>query len=460
MRKRRGTRGVFVVGLVVSMAWGVGAPVPAVGDDVGVTFSGHAYGTSVFVSSTATFKSDKTAPVRVGGTSHCGDISSPSPDGAQATATVATVEAPSLSTGTVTSTAVIDEGDPLVELDAGYVTTTSTVEHVNILDGLITARAVHAESTVHRNLTTSGEESAFVDLVIAGLPVAATVPPNTRIDLPAGLGYVVLNEQVATTAMSHASLSVVMLHVYLTDEPGGSADSGDQIVVASATSAAREFVPVASPPPALRGLAYGTFAQGRLDDVGTSFRSDRTFAIGLPCQGTDGEVRSHTGAELVVLDEDHPFLRAASIRNTATGLVSSTAASGATTSTIEQLELFGGLVRADAIHAAAHVETDNGVTTVHDGDSGFVNLTVDSDADGTADLQITGSTPANTTISLGESSPGAGDGWATVTLHRRRQSSAAIDVRMIEIRITGSNPFGLAVDATIVVAAANVAVKA
>lgn len=99
------------------------------------------------------------------------------------------------STGLVTSTA---EGnrDGLT----GYATTSSEVENLSLLTGgLVTADAIgstsHAETANGGQSITKTSESTFVNLVVAGVPIAANPAVNTYIELPAGLGYVVLNSR-------------------------------------------------------------------------------------------------------------------------------------------------------------------------------------------------------------------------------------------------------------------------
>ena len=84
----------------------------------------------------------------------------------------------------------------------------ATLGTVNILDGLITADGVvaMASSTVDNS---NAEGSSLANLVVNGTQVSDP-EPNTRLDLP-GVGYVVLNEQIATAG----GITVNMIHVVL-----------------------------------------------------------------------------------------------------------------------------------------------------------------------------------------------------------------------------------------------------
>jgi hypothetical protein len=128
------------------------------------------------------------------------------------------------------------------QLDRGLVSVTASAEaaDVNILNGLIAAKATLALATSYANGVTAASESngsTLLDLVVAGVSYADGAPaPNTRVALP-GVGYVVLNEQVAGGDGVHStSLTVRMIHVYLVDPLTGAA--AGEIVVAAATSTA------------------------------------------------------------------------------------------------------------------------------------------------------------------------------------------------------------------------------
>ena len=84
----------------------------------------------------------------------------------------------------------------------------ATLGTVNILNGLITADGVIAmASTTLGNNNADG--STLANLVVNGVQLSDPAP-NTRVDLP-GVGYVVLNEQIATSG----GITVNMIHVVL-----------------------------------------------------------------------------------------------------------------------------------------------------------------------------------------------------------------------------------------------------
>lgn len=113
----------------------------------------------------------------------------------------------------------------------------ATVEDVNILNGLITAKlVVPIASSTGDGFTASSNAagSELVDVVVNGVPLGNVTAPNTRITLPS-VGYVILNEQVrGGDGAGTSSLTVNMIHVVLQDALTG-AKTGD-IVVGSAGS--------------------------------------------------------------------------------------------------------------------------------------------------------------------------------------------------------------------------------
>ena len=128
------------------------------------------------------------------------------------------------------------------QVDQALVSVTATAEaaDVNILDGLITAKSVLALATSYANGTSAWSEadgSTLLSLVIAGNAYADGAPdPNTRVELP-GVGYAVLNEQIARgDGLQSAGLTVNMIHVYLLDPVSGAA--AGEIVVGVATCTA------------------------------------------------------------------------------------------------------------------------------------------------------------------------------------------------------------------------------
>jgi hypothetical protein len=127
------------------------------------------------------------------------------------TNSVVSVNAPPLFTsGTVTNTAQGTVGPT-----ASSAETTSTVQTVNVVAGLVTADVVRADahSSAHgSSFTFNDDSSTFVNLVVAGHPEISGNPgPNTQVQL-AGLGTLWLHRVISTTNM----IEVRMIEVVVT----------------------------------------------------------------------------------------------------------------------------------------------------------------------------------------------------------------------------------------------------
>jgi uncharacterized repeat protein (TIGR01451 family) len=99
---------------------------------------------------------------------------------------------------------------------------------------LVRSQANSSATSAARSSDATGTQ--FVDLVVAGIPIAGTPPPNTTITLPLKLGYVVLNEQVPDgPETGHTGLTVRAIHVkvYLPQAP---LLVGAEVIVAEAHS--------------------------------------------------------------------------------------------------------------------------------------------------------------------------------------------------------------------------------
>ena len=112
---------------------------------------------------------------------------------------------------------------------------TSTVESVDLLNGLVTADLIVAFASCTSDGSTATCNSAgstIIDLSVNGVFLGdVTPPPNTSINVP-GVGTVILNEQISSGDGVHsAALTVNMIHVVL----DGALGSGD-IIIASAHS--------------------------------------------------------------------------------------------------------------------------------------------------------------------------------------------------------------------------------
>lgn len=400
-----------------------------------LTVEGNAYGTSAKIGKT--IRSGKTAAISFGGGCTFAGQALP----IHKEDSVASVAIPSLNS----STGVIrTEGDAFQTSERLDVRTKANVHDVSLLSGLITASEVKAVSRTSFNgfrFVTSAGGSAFVSLVVSGTAISGDVAPNTRIAL-AGLGHVVLNEQIRHEGARSASLTVNMIHVHITKENVFGYPIGTDIIVAHAFSAIKQHEPVIA---ILDGHAYGTSAKGKVvSPVVIRLNSGRSAPISVPCLGTGGEIRSNFVAS-VKAPSDGSVLNATTIRTTAQGTVGPSFASAETTATVEVASVLSTLIQATVVKADAHASSSGGSPSFSDAGSSFGSLSVAGHPEIGVDV------PPNTQVAI--------DGLGTLWLHRVVQGSHSIEVRMIELEVTVSgNPFGLAVGTNIRVAVASASV--
>jgi hypothetical protein len=298
---------------------------------------------------------------------------------------------------------------------------------VNLLGGLVTADAIRAQSATTRTssgaLQLSSTGTTLTGLRILGQNIQVNAAPNTRIDLP-GIGYVIVNEQIRRSN----GLTVNGLHIVVNVAALG-LDVGTNVIVSQAVSALSG--PVGA---VLGGSAYGTYAV-----VGSTVVSGPTFKAAMPCLGTNGDLRSNTGAGV-----DIPLLAdVGAIDNSVRGTITATTAEGEAISTVAAADLLDGLVEATVIKAAAQASRDGDDITLGSEGSGFGSLSVEGQS------QITANVAPNTRVNIA--------GVGKLYLHRVIRSENSVSVIMIQLVLT-SPVDGLDVGTDIRVAVANASV--
>lgn len=375
-------------------------------------YQGEAYGSRVSVGRLV--RSGPSAPVYLGCTTTSGLHKTNS--------TAAVNAAPVLTSGTVTSTASTSSSPTKSQ-------TSATVQGANLLSGLVTATAVRSVSATTHTSTgfhTSAAGTTFTNLIIAGVPFSVHVAPNTRVDI-ARFGHVILNEQTMSSGPSSASLTVNAIHLVVDRTNALGVPVGTNAVVAHASSGLGG--PVLG---TLDGRAYGSSAK-----VGNVVRSGPSFLILMPCTGTNGVLRTHTGAGVTVAG----VLATGTITNTVRGTANATTAMGETTSTVERANVLAGLVSATVVKADAHARKNaDGTFTFSDAGSSFGTLSVNGHPG------IGAKVNANTRIQIA--------GLGTLYLHRVIRHSNSIEVRMIELVVTQTNQQGLPIGSDVKVAVA------
>jgi hypothetical protein len=186
--------------------------------------SGEAFGVSV-----------NAVGVRVGPTPH---VVLP-PDGGMVKEEILSITVPNVAASTTLGVVTTGSIGPAT----ATAQSTATVEDVNLLNGLVSARLVVAMSTSTADgstATSTAEGSTLIGLSVNGSPpIDVTPSPNTQIAIPGGT--LTLNEQILEgDGVRTSALTINMIHVVLKDPLTGTITA--DIVVSSAHSDVN-FVP-------------------------------------------------------------------------------------------------------------------------------------------------------------------------------------------------------------------------
>src|SRR5271165_2650108 len=205
---------------------------------------------------------------------------------------------------------------------------TADVVSVSLLAGLISAQELNSVSTTtldSNGFHLSAAGTTFTNLTIAGVPIIGTPAPNTQVPL-AGLGYIVLNEQIPFTNNTEGQLVVNMLHITINVQNPLGIPVGTDIVIGSATSGmVRAFAPAV-----VTGTSFGT--QITLAGI---LNSTPTVPVNLPCYGTAGQTitNSVTGVNLAGV------LGSGTVTDTGKSALTSPYSNGEMTTSVENLNL-------------------------------------------------------------------------------------------------------------------------
>lgn len=303
---------------------------------------------------------------------------------------------------------------------------------VKLLGGLITASAVDTTATVTfaNGTSTAQARTTFVGLKIVGVSLPVTIPPNFGVSLK-GIATIALNGVgTATAADGRAVANASGLYVKLLTAQGG-LPAGTQVFVTPAQAQIVDGVPAAGLP--IYGAAYAT--QVHASALGSlSAYSGPTALNVLQGGGTDGTDRVDSTARA-----DIPGVASiGTVQTTVNGYSRLSGSAATTTVDVADVNLLGGLVRADALRGTASVSRLPGAPAEVSARTTIVNLVI-------AGRAIPVDVAPNTRISVGN--------IAVVTINARTTSANAASVRLLDITLTTAG-FGLPVGAEIEVGTA------
>lgn len=344
--------------------------------------------------------------------------------------TLATATVPSVATiGTIsTDVRTRDVGSSGVQL----VSHARTVG-VNLLDGAITAQVVDTTdtATVNGDLITGDVSTTFVGLKIAGFRLPVTIPKNFHLTIP-GVAEVYLNTGVVFPGKAGSGTILTMgagLYVSLLKARGPN-PVGTEIFVNPVYSAIRTTSPINGV--LLGGYAYGSKAYAQASTA--RVYSGPTARISMSPNGTGGVDKYNTTATVNLA----PVVTIGALTDTANGVKSYTQNYSTMSTELARVNLFNGLITADALKGNAHAEVRPDGTTFTSTSTSLVNLVI-------AGKPISADVSPNTVITVAN--------LGTVTIRKQAKNATNALVKVLEIKLTTAG-YGLPVGALVEVGVA------
>lgn len=326
------------------------------------------------------------------------------------------------SSGTVQDTVVTTRSASAITVQSS-----STVQNVNVLHGLITASKIRAvtSSTGTINGAQSSNSSQFLGLQVAGIPVVTSVAPNTTIPL-AGLGYVILNEQNGpSNSFAATSISVDMIDLHVTTPNLRGLNVGTRITVAYADSAfTRTAVSIA-----LNASAYGSNAIGT---GGANSSSTGAFApVSIGCAGGNQQSQLNTTSFSTVGSGGQ-------VNDAVSGQITPTESYASAQADLSNVNLLQGLIHGTHISLQALAQWNG---------TGTATATMTANNFTINGQPVRQSPPANTRITL------PGIGYLILNEQYQNVSSSGVVAGVIglDIYITQANVPGLPLGSRIIV---------
>jgi len=294
------------------------------------------------------------------------------------TSTVAQVHvAGLLDVGAVNSgqTAERFAANPQTDGNGVKITSQVKIAGINLLNGAIKVDAITSTSYADADASTSGVVSLdggtttnFVNLSIGGKSYPVNVPANTTVEIP-GLVKVVINETHVDKSLPGKTVRTMGTALHLTLlKAQGNAPAGAEIKL-NPTQAL--VVPTgASDAHPVGGFAYGSYIGV---GAGDSIRvlSQPTGMVMLPSNGTKGQPYTNQIAGINIP-------QVATV-GAVTTLVNGTSVPGFadvnTGAQLANINLLGGLIKADAVTVSSHVREAAG-DNIAEANMNFVNLVI------------------------------------------------------------------------------------
>jgi len=304
---------------------------------------------------------------------------------------------------------------------------------VNLLGGLIKADAVETNTYttgIPGQSLTSEAVTKYVNLRILGVELPVNIPKNYKVSIP-GVVTIVINasysQDLGGGVLTHTGYG---LGLWLLN-PYQGAPTGSTIILNPTFAGMAPPVPVEQP--TVGGYAYGTQV---LLSVGSDIKGQvgKTATVGVPPGSSGGKTSTNTTATVKVPG----VLNLPAVTSTTTSFAEPGFAEVETTNeTAGKINLFNGLITADALKVVSMSKKENGVLT-RSMTLTFVNLVV-------AGIKIPLNVAPNTTINVA--------GLGKVVINDQIKTFNANRIRGIYIKLLEPNG-GLETGAEVEVAVA------
>jgi len=318
-----------------------------------------------------------------------------------------------------------------------YTLMTSKADTTSLLNGRITAdliKAVALTDATSSRMHSTAKDSRFGNLRVLGTPVN-DIAPNTVRQIP-GFGRVVLREVRRSGDGFHRSaIDVNMIHLFITQANSMHIPVGSEIVIGHAHSGyrARESNAFFS------GYAFATAGQSNSSKANN--RTGRSAAIYLGCAGSNNVPYTNNINRSSVAKG----LSAGSGETSVRGGFSGSTATAVAKSTVSNVLLLGGLVKADEVRGVARATWDRTTDSGSNDFTGsqFIGLRVNGKS-------VSRNVAPNTRMNL----PGVGYVLLNHQVARSTPDSANSSVAMIEIHFTTPNQANMPAGSTFLVGVA------
>lgn len=252
------------------------------------------------------------------------------------------------------------------------IVTTARTAGVSLLNGAITVSAVTTTDTarVVGDKASSTIKTTFVGIKIAGVRLPVTIPQNFHVTIP-NVASVYLN--AAYTAAGPSGSGTIMttgagLYLSLL-KPRGPSPIGTEVYLNPTYAAISTVTPVTGA--TIGGYAYGSevlASAGKLLNA----KSGPTAQISLPISGTSGVDKTNKTAAVNL----GAILQLGAVTSTANGVKSASNNYSTMSTKLAGVNLFNGLIKADALTGTAHVGTNPDGTTSATATTSLVNLVI------------------------------------------------------------------------------------